>query len=406
MTEKSKSENRQKHIAMYISSLQKGGAERVMVNLAEYFYSQGYKVTFVTTYIADVEYEVKDAAWKRCSDNSGKKVVTALNHSEKPVYVDLLGGKEDGIQRVFSGLLKEEQTGRISNFSKRMDKLTQIWMSIKPDLILSFIGKNNVMALMTAGQLHIPVVVSCRANPRMEYEQRGTRYAAMMLYRKAAGVVLQTNGAKDYFPKAVQKKVTLLPNSLNPEFMRPRFDGDREKTIVMVGRIDDNKNHAMVLRAFAQADKKYPGFKVKFYGDGPSAKKVRKLAEELTIEDLVSFEGVVPNVADRIQSAGIFVLASDEEGMPNALMEAMSLGLPCISTDCPCGGPADLIRDGHNGLLVPVGDQEAMTKALEKLMSNRRFGEDLGKRAMQIQKDYAPDKINAKWKAYLDSFMK
>ena len=138
-----------KHIAMYIGSLQKGGAERVMSNLADYFFEQGYKVTLVTTYLAPEEYELRHAAWKRVPAGADNAVLV-MDTSEEPAWVDLKGGEPDGIERVFSALLKSEQKDRLTNFKLRKKKLREIWKQLNPDVILSFIGKNNIMALSTA----------------------------------------------------------------------------------------------------------------------------------------------------------------------------------------------------------------------------------------------------------------
>jgi glycosyltransferase involved in cell wall biosynthesis len=390
---------------MYIGSLQKGGAERVMVNLADYFFDQGYKVTLVTTYLADDEYEVRHAAWKRVPAGADRAVLVS-NTDENPVWIDPEGGEKDGIGRVFSALLKSEQKGRVYNLQERKRKLERIWKELKPDVILSFIGKNNIMALSTATREDIKVVVSVRADPNMEYNTFARKTSVRATFGKAAGIVVQTTGARDWFPAFLQKKCVILPNSLNPSFIRKRYVGIREKKIVMVGRLDANKNQAMVMEAFKEATKdKYSDYKLVIYGDGPDRLKLQNLAISLKIDSKVEFKGMVKHVAEHIEKASIYILASSQEGMPNSLIEAMSLGLACISTNCPCGGPADLIVDGINGLLVPVGDVNAMREAMEKLLGNEVLAESFGKAAMRIQEKYAPDVVNAKWKEYLDDIM-
>ena len=328
---------------------------------------------------------------------------------DEPQFVlghDPEGGEKDGIGRVFSALLKSEQKGRVYNLQERKRKLERIWKELKPDVILSFIGKNNIMALSTATREDIKVVVSVRADPNMEYNTFSLKTRVLATFGKAAGIVVQTTGARDWFPAFLQKKCVILPNSLNPSFIRKRYVGIREKKIVMVGRLDANKNQAMVMEAFKEATKdKYSDYKLVIYGDGPDRLKLQNLAISLKIDSKVEFKGMVKHVAEHIEKASIYILASSQEGMPNSLIEAMSLGLACISTNCPCGGPADLIVDGINGLLVPVGDVNAMTEAMEKLLGNEVLAESLGNAAMRIQEKYAPDVVNAKWKEYLDNIM-
>lgn len=391
---------------MYIGSLQKGGAERVMSNLADYFFEQGYRVTLVTTYLAPNEYEVKHAAWKKVPAGAdGAELVADLD--ENPVWVDPHGGEKGGIDRVFSALLKSEQKGRAYNLKMRHRKLEEIWKELNPDLILSFIGKNNIMALSTATREGYKVVVSVRADPDWEYSTLALKAGMLANFGKAAGVVVQSNGAKEKFPKFIQDKCTILPNSMDPSFIRKRYVGDREKSIVMVARLHENKNQALVMEAFKDATaERFKDYKLVFYGDGPDRIKLQHLAATLGIDDRVVFKGNVKHVAEHIEKARLFILASGHEGMPNSLIEAMSLGLTCISTDCPCGGPRDLITDGINGLLIPVGDKKALTDAIVKVLENETFANNLGEAATKVQKRFAPDVANAMWKEYFDRIMR
>ncbi len=390
---------------MYIGSLHKGGAERVMVNLADFFFEQGYRVTLVTTYLDSDEYEVRHAAWRVVPAGADRAMLVA-DTSENDVWVDPQGGEKGGIDRVFSALLRSEQKGRVYNLRKRSEKLRDIWRSLKPDMILSFIGKNNIMALSTASGEKIPVVVSVRADPRMEYDTLGLKASMLSTFGKAAGIIVQSEGAKSYFPEYIRKKCVILPNSLNPSFIRKRYTGEREKIIVMVGRLDENKNQALVMRSFARVMKKgLEGYILKIYGDGPDMIALRHLAVSMGLDNNIEFKGMVRHVAEHIEKASLYILASRQEGMPNSLIEAMALGLPCISTDCPCGGPADLIQDGENGLLVPVDDEKAMARAMWRILKDPEFAEKLGANAAKLQEEYSPEVTNRKWKEYFDSIM-
>ncbi len=360
-----------KHIAMFISSLDKGGSERVLVNLAEYFYGRGYAVTIVTQYRAENEY-----------------------------------GIPAGIKRVYSEI-PAGQIGksRVGNFRKRFCRLRGIWKTERPDLILSFIGKNNVMALMTSRFLHIPVVVSVRGEPAEEYYSRGLRLAAHVLFPLADGVVLQSRGSMAFFPPAVRKKAVLLPNSLTPAFMRDVYGGEREKKIVAVGRVDANKNHIMIIRAFAALADRYPDYELVIYGEGELRQSLLRQVGEMGLKERIRLPGSTADVAQAIYKASVFVLSSNSEGMPNTLIEAMALGLPCIATDCPCGGPAELISDGENGILTEPDNWEELEKNLQKILGDKEFADKLSKNAAKIKEKLNPDLINAKWEAYFDGCM-
>ena len=355
------------HIACMISSLIKGGSEHVMCNLADYFVQQGNKVTLVTQYRREDEYPLNPK-----------------------------------VKRILSQITEAEMgRNRISNFIRRFQKLRNIWKTEKPDAILVFIGKNNFMALLTAWGLHIPVVVSVRADPNQEYPNRWMRFMARHLFKKAAGVVLQTRECMEFFPKAVKRKSVILHNPVNEVFFENPYEGEREHTIVTVGRIDENKNQALLLRAFALIAADYPDYQIILYGKGDQEENLKQLADNLGIADRVIFAGNVSDVADKIKKAGVFVLTSNTEGMPNALIEAMVLGLPVIATDCPCGGPRDLIEDGVNGILTPVGDVDKMKENLQHILNDLQNALHMGQTARESTAIYREKIVYCEWMEYL-----
>ena len=361
-----------KTICFYISSLRKGGAERVIVNLAEHFHKSGYRVVIVTTRKAESEYEVSEGIERRISEPSEEEL----------------------------------QNGRNGNFKVRFQKLRGIWKEEKPDLIVSFIGKNNMMAILTSAFLKIPVVVSVRGNPPSEYYSEALKLAANVLFRFASGVVLQTKASRTFFVKAVQKKAVILPNPLNPVFIKPAFTGERKNEIVSVGILDENKNQTVLVKAFAEIAEEFPKTELVLYGEGEKRKDLEGLAQTLGIAGKVHLPGACDCVQDTIEKARIFVLSSDTEGSPNALIEAMSLGLAVISTDCPCGGPAELITDGENGLLVPVRDYKAMAAALRRILSSPEFEKKLQRNAVKIQTIMKPEEVCGQWQRYLEGFIR
>lgn len=363
---------KQIHIAMLIGALTKGGAERVLVNLADYFAGKGYPVTMVTQYQKENEYP--------------------LNQK---------------VKRVISDITPEETTkSRIVNFVRRFAKLRKIWKEEKPDVILSFIGKNNMMTILTSRFLNIPVAVSVRADPAQEYYSAWMRLMARHLFAKANGVILQTRQCFDFFPKKVRDKAVILKNPVSPVFFRERYEGEREKTIVAVGRIDENKNHEMLIRAFAGIAEEFPDYKLVIYGDGECRDRLIGMAKDLGYADRILLPGSVDHVAEAIYKTRVFVLPSNTEGVPNTLIEAMLMGLTVIATDCPCGGPADLIEDGVNGLLTPVGDVDAMTDKLRYLIKNLQMADEMGIAARKTADIYEPEKVYEAWEEFLLSICK
>lgn len=362
-------------IAFYVGSLSKGGAERVILNLAKYFLSIQYEVVMVNYHIEQNEYALPE-----------------------------------GIKRYIVDLTEDEITSsRIVNFQRRFSKLRNVWKKERPDRIVSFIGKTNLMTIATSRFLHIPVIISVRSNPAREYQSRAMRLGMKMLFPMADGLVLQTNQAKAYFSSGLQQKAVILPNSIAPDFIRPLYQGERIHDIVSVGRLDQNKNQLLLVKAFGELIKEgllyreeQADWRLVLYGDGSMRKKIEAYCEQEQLQERVILMGVQDHIADQIQKASIFVLTSRQEGMPNALIEAMALGLAVIATDCPCGGPADLIQDDVNGYLIPVDDKELLKMRLHTLIEQSQKREAFGKEACKIVETLHPDRVNAMWKDYLE----
>ncbi len=364
---------REKHVAFYIGSLHKGGAERVFVNLAEFFRREGYRVTMVTQYQFPEEEEYR---------------------------------LPEGVKRVLSDLTEEEiSNSRIVNFFRRLRKLRSVWINEKPNLVLSCIGKNNFMTVVTTCFTKTKAVVSVVGEAKEEYPNRLMRLLANFLFPYAAGIILQTERSKYFFCKKVQRRAVVLPNSLNPDFMKPRYEGERERRIVAVGRLDANKNHEMMLRAFAALKDKYPEYTLTIYGEGELHGFLENLAKELGLLGRVFLPGVIPDVAARIEKAALFLLTSYSEGVSNALIEALAIGLPVISTDVPSGGTEELMTDKENGLVIPAGDQQALEEAMDRLLGDPAYADRLGREAARIQERLAPERVNYLWKEFFDGII-
>ena len=361
-----------KKIMFYISSLAKAGAQRVIINLTESLLAKGHQVTIVTTAIVENEYELPNGAERIISDI------------------------QDG----------EITSNRIANLKNRYLKLRNIWKAEQPDVIISFIGKNNFMAILTAWGLNIPVVTSVRGDPKEEYYNKLTKILAKTLMGKSAGIVLQTPDARDYFPKWMHKKAIILNNPLNPAFIGEYYEGEREEEIVSVGRIDSNKNQKLIIDAFYKIANEVPETKLILYGDGEDREKLMDYVKRGPYAERIFFPGAVSNVKERIQKSKLFVLSSNTEGMPNALMEALALGIPCVSTDCPCGGPRMLMEGKENGILVPVGDVDTMAEAMRTILKDEELWLKYSKNAYKITEELKPSIINDKWEQYLYSIMR
>lgn len=358
-------------IAMLIGALGRGGSERVMVNLAEYLIQQGHQVTMVTQYQKKQEYPLHPKA-----------------------------------KRILSDITPKETTqSRMVNFLRRFRKLRRIWKSEKPDVILSFIGKNNLMALLTSRFLPVAVAVSVRGDPEEEYYTKWMRAAARFFFLLADGIILQTRRSLAFFPRRTRKKVILLKNLMDGKFFHSGYSAEREKIIAAVGRVDENKNHRMLIEAFSRMADEFPDYRVIIYGEGDLRETLQREVKEKGLESRIFLPGSVENVAEVICRCRVFVLTSDTEGVPNTLIEAMLSGAAVISTDCPSGGPAELILHQENGLLIPVGDIRGLEEHLRFLLSHPEGAEALGNKAADLQKEYDPCQVGKSWESYLESLI-
>ena len=371
-----------KKILFHINSLGKGGAERVVTVLSGHFLKDEYEVVIVTLWRAEEEYELAEGARR-------------INLGDE---------------------LNEGITGRAGRAVKRFTHLRKIIKKEAPDIVISFCNKANFRSAYSMFGMKIPLLTSVRNDPKIDYAPY--RAATGWMERKAAGCVFQTPDAKAFFSPAFQDKSRIIWNPISEKYFaagRENFkEAEKKKPkkdeyIVTVGRISFQKNQLLLLKAFVKIKDQFPYLTVRIYGED-SDEGVRKTLEEFIkqqdIIDRVKFMGQSDHLEKEILDAALFILPSDYEGMPNALMEAMALGLPVIATDCPCGGARMLIEDGVSGRLVPVGDEEKMAKAMEDILNDQKLSELLGKNARQTVGKADSCKVYEEWKTYVEKLIK
>lgn len=215
--------------------------------------------------------------------------------------------------------------------------------------------------------------------------QRKMRDFSMEL---ADACVFQTQDAKDYFPKRIQKKGTIIFNPVNPA-LPERFIGERRKAIIAVGRLEKQKNFSMLIKAFAKVSPKHSDYKLYIYGEGSLRPELEQLIDQYGLKDTVLLPGFSSNVYQEMLPCTAYVSSSDFEGMSNSMLEALAMGIPTVCTDCPIGGARTVIENETNGLLVPVGDADRMAEAITRIIEDPRFAEKLSDNACLIR-----DKLN------------
>ena len=250
----------------------------------------------------------------------------------------------------------------------------------------------GIMASCYLAFSKIPVIISERNDPSEKSRElsRGFKILRKISYYLAAGYVFQSNGAKEYYPIRCQNKSTVILNPIDVSSLPDRTDDRIEKKIVTVGRLHPQKNHKLLIKCFAKSNFCKYGYTLHIYGEGELRKELESLIYKLNVQDKVFLEGNHADVLNEIKNASLFVFTSNYEGLPNALMEAMALGIPVISTDCSPGGARMLIKDDEsNGIIIPCNEEKKLIESLDYWFSHPRIMENAGLQARQIR-----DKIN------------
>ncbi len=353
-------------ILFYINILGGGGAERVIANLSNKFAADKHEVLVVNTYRSDNEYEISE-----------------------------------GVKRFILEEVPKRKSNRILKNVQRICKLREIIKKEKADLLISFMEEPNFRAIIASRGLKVKLIVSVRNTPVKEYPGIAGRLIAAVLMPMADGCVFQTQEAMDWFPEILQRKSKIIFNSVKDEFYhlnRAPVPG----RIVALGRLSKQKNYKMMIDSFEKISSEFPDATLEIYGVGELNNLIKNYIAELGLQEQVSLKGNTSKATGVHESSDIFVMSSDFEGMPNALMEAMAAGVPSISTDCPCGGPRMLLDSKKNGILVPVNDASAMAEALRALLSDSELKESIGREARKRAEEFRPDTIYQEWKQYID----
>lgn len=355
-------------IVCYINKLNDGGAERVMSVLANGLDRLGHKVFLVTDYSVANEYPVNSSIVRMILDGA------------------------------FTGVSRK---GRIKRTLKRIQSLYEICKKEKIDIVISFMRDANFRAILATCFLKTKNLISVRVDPKIGYKNRSTAILAKMLYPFADGCVFQTQEAQDWFPAKVQRRSRIILNPVADSFFQVQGVPMQEKRIVSCGRLDKQKRFDLLIDAFDKICDLFPEYSLEIYGTGELKETLNEQIRMYKRENRIFLMGRCEDVPNAIKNASLFVLTSDFEGLPNALMEAMVLGLPVISTDCGGGGARTLIDDGDNGLIVPCGDVAALAEAIRLSLTDPYSMIIQGKRAQEMGQSFAAKNITMAWERYI-----
>jgi glycosyltransferase involved in cell wall biosynthesis len=359
-------------LLFFISSLQCGGAERVCATLSNHWAGQGWDVTLATF------------------DDGSEPPFFPLSPRVRHLTL--------GIQRRSTGL-----THSILNNMRRVPRLRRVIAAERPERILSFVDGTNVLALIAAGGTGIPVVVGERVDPAHHAIPIAWRILRRVVYRRAFAIAVQTRSVAPFFPASWKSRIAVIPNPVPEPVESPpvlhRSPAGR-RTIVGMGRLERQKGFDLLIRAYAAVAPARPDWDLTILGEGTEREALEALVVRLGLSGRVTLPGREPDAASALRRSDLFVLSSRYEGFPNALCEAMACGLPVIAFDCP-SGPADIVRDGVDGLLVPAEDVDALTRAMSDLTGDDARRRALGASATAVATRFSVTRIAAMWERVL-----
>lgn len=355
-------------VIFLVSHLQSGGAERT--------------VSYLSSYLAEYETDVMILS---LTDN----IFYEINPRVK-------------VEKLHINRESNNLFGRFFAAIERMIKVNISLLKYKPDVVFCMLPDTAKYLLGLHRRRKFKLITSERINPEI-YKGSSALKLKEKIYSESDGIVFQTQRAMDFYPKEIQKKSIVIHNAIGNEYVYqvPEIN-ERKKKVTAIGRLSDQKDYPTLLEAFREVLKQHPEYTLEIFGNGPDKDKLKQLSEELGIGSSVYFMGAHKDAIVQAADSACYVMSSKYEGMPNALMEAMAVGLPCVSTDCP-NGPAELITSGVNGVLVPVGDAQALSEAILRMIEDRDFAEKCGANARKILETH---NINIKAKEYMEYILK
>ena len=296
----------------------------------------------------------------------------------------------------------EKEVGSASDL-KRMRWFRRLVKEEQPDLILSLLEPFNLRVLISTIGLGVKTVVSERNDPRRINKYWLMEQLEKIIYRLADKIIVQTETIRKFFDGALVERTHIIYNPVNlpKEMVGKALNTEKKKRIVSVARLMPQKNHDILIKAFTVFSRKHPDYTLTIYGNGPQGEELKHLADSLGVGDKVYIPGASKTIHEDILDADMMCLVSSHEGMSNAMIEAMCLGLPCICTKV--SGAIDLIKDGENGLLVDIGDIDGLVERMNYIVDNPKKANEIGQKASELYKILNKENINKEWIDFLKS---
>ena len=346
-------------IAIISHGLSDGGAERVASIVANHYAAQGHDVLYLAVLSPEREYQLDP--------------------------------------RIQYHYVKIGKSTKLTRFLQRSMEIDRQIRAFGAEIAVCFLIQE---AIVTNLRRTVPLVYTLRIDPGVKTRKAAMRVILINSYRRAKGVIFQTRDARDFFEKKIRDKGVVVYNPLTQSL--PYWNAEHhEKRIITACRLNAQKNLPMLIRAFAAFYKLHPDYRLDIYGKGEELEMLQVLSKNLGIEDAVYFPGHSTKIHEIMADSAIFVLSSNYEGLSNSMLEALAVGIPTICTDCPPGGAREFITDGVNGMLIPVGDTEALTEKLRLLADHPELCAKISAEAIKVRDRLDPQRILSQWEDVL-----
>ena len=407
--------NNIKRICFLQYNLEGGGAERKVCTLANFFASKGINVEIGLFGVNAVEYRLDEkvkVTYLRRENYEYNSIFEKIGYRIRKFFQSVIAAF-GSVASFFGKILRFKKLQSVNrerilkHFEKKgsycatMQRFIQnrgnaVFITM---MVSSYLAVLDVMGKRWKNGIKVPyIVMDCtdpKRNADFKMDQMRTKY-----YPKADRILVMTQGAKEYFSDEIQKKCEVIPNPIRNDLPEPYF-GKRKHIVVNYCRLNRQKNLPLLINAFANFHREFSDYKLEIYGKGELESQLNEQIISLGLSDCAHIYDFDSNIHEKIKDYAMYVSSSAFEGFPNSVLESLALGVPVISTDCDFG-PRDMIENGVNGLLVPVGDVNAMSGAMKKLAKDEQFAANLGKEAIKVREKYNVDIIGDKWLKLID----
>ena len=343
------------NITFVTSTLTSGGSERVMSILANELADRGHNVSIILLRAPNVFYSINDSVKLYFAQDFSKNIM-----------------------------------GKALWLRKHIQKE-------RPDVVIPFMTSVYCVTIFALLGVNVPIISSERIDPR--FSNRIIKITRWAFLRFTTHLVVQTQAIKAYYSQSIQQRTTIIPNPITEKVFEKPTDINKKHRIISVGRLYDQKNQKMMINAFSQIANQYPDYTLVIYGEGPLRQELENYIKSLGLESKVLLPGRTENIVKELYDSEVFCLSSDYEGMSNALLEAVCVGMPVISTRV--SGVDDILINGENGLVVNIGDVDGLVVAFQTLLNNKELCDKFSKYNKQISVNYKIEKIVDNWEALM-----